>query len=320
MSDVIEQPGQSGTETQVTEDDLRRMLADANKQRDDVTRERDVERAARTNAESLVTAERNARLLTEHERDANAGRVLSEAEQKYNAQKDAVKSGIAAQTGIATQAEDALARHMEVGDHKAAAASQRQLASAEAELNALRRQEAYLETNKEKFVQPVVKPPVREVRAAPQADRLNEVVSDLLPTERKWLETRPQFLTDPNYQVSVFDASRIASRKFARGSDPYIKEIERILGESAEASPSPPAPAPTRERAPSADIAPQRRAAPGQQPQGSQEWTLTPEMVEAADGIYGQLNSDNYISDKAERYKHYHNMRMKQVAAGRLSA
>ena len=322
MSEVMEQPGETGgAEQQVTEDDLRRMLADANKERDDIARERDNERVARRNAESLVSAERDARLLTEQERDAQAGRVVSESEQKYNAQRESVKSGIAAHEGLLKSAKQAYARQAELGDWAAAGEAQADMASATAELNALRRQENYLELNKDKFVQAAVKTPSREVRAAPSppTDKFDSVVTDLLPTERAWLEKRPQFLSDPNYQVSVFDASRIASRKFARGSDGYIKEIERILGEAPETT-AQQAPA-RQERGMSADIAPQRRVAPGRDVQGSQEWKLTPDQVEMADGMYGQVNQpDTYIADPAVRYKHYYDNRQKLIASGRLTS
>ncbi len=320
MSETLEQPG---NEQHVTEEDLRQMLATSTRERDEAIRERDAERQRANQTDAQVIAERNARLLTEQERDVNAGKVVSEAEQKYNAQKEAVKSGITAHEGMLKSAKQNYARHAEMGDWTAAGEAQADIAAAAAELTALRRQENYLETNREKFVQPVVKVAPREVRAAPvaQTDRLNEIITDLLPTERVWLEKRPKFLSDPNYQTSVFDASRLANRKFPRGSEGYIQEIERILGEASEPTTQQQPAARPQERAMSADIAPQRRVAPGREVQGSQEWKLTPDQVEIADGMYGQPNQvDTFIADPAARYKHYYDNRQKLIASGRLPA
>ena len=310
---VVEQP-QNGEPVSI--EDLQRMLGEATAGRDAAARERETERSARLRAEQERDTERNARLLTETERDTNAGRIVNEAEQRYNAQKDAVKSGIEAQEGIAASAEDAFARHLEIGDHKAAAATQRQLASAEAKLTQLRAQQEYLEGNKEKLVPPAVKPETRQTQplTRPSGDALSQIVPDVMPSERTFLEGRPQFLTDPNYQQSVFDASRIAARKHPRGSEGYIQEIARVLGEESTQEPvRQPSP-----RQPSADLTPQRRAAPGQQPQGArQSFELSRDEAEAANDLFGHPNQDNYIENEAARFKYYYDMKQRRIAAGR---
>jgi len=320
MSDVQE-PVQPDTTNQVTVEDLQRMLDDMKSERETLLRERDTERTARIQTQQERDAERTARLITEKERDTNADRVVSEAEQRYNAQKDAVKNGIAAQKERVAMAEDAYARHAEAGDWKAAATAQRQMAEAAAKLTNLETQHEYLETNKERLVPPAQKPEPREIRVPPQAptDRLSELVKDAMPSERAWIEKHPKFFDDANYRDQVYAASNLASKRYVRGTDDYIREIGRIMGDTEDA-PRREAPLPRQERAPSADIAPQRRSAPGNAPQGGgQEFRLTADEAEVADGLYGNPNADGYIADPGERYRHYHTMKELQRSRGRLS-
>ena len=156
MSDVIEQ---ATTETQVTVDDLQKMLDDVRKEKDDITRERDTERSNRFQTQQELEQERAARLVTEQERDGATARVVTEAEQRYNMQKESVKNGIEAQKERVATAEEAFARHSEVGEWKAAAAAQRQMAEAASKLTNLEAQHDYLETHKDQLVPPA---PTRE--------------------------------------------------------------------------------------------------------------------------------------------------------------
>ena len=74
----------------------------------------------------------------------------------------------------------------------------------------------------------------------------------------------------------------------------------------------------TPTRQPSADIAPQRRATPGADIQGTREIRLTADQAEVADGLYGQPNSPDYIPDQGERYRKYHENLERRRAAGRM--
>ena len=321
MSETVEQPGQTGE--QVSEDDLRRMLADTRSRLDAITRERDTERSTRVTTEQERDAERSARLVTEQERDGNAARIVTEAEQRWAAQKDAVTAGIAAQKDRLQAAEESYARYAEAGEWKQAGASQRQIAEAAAKLTNLEAQHEYLETNKEKLVPPAPKPERREVQT--QTDRYAQFINGRIePAEREWLDRRPNFVADPGYRTQVFGASQIATGKgHQRGTEAYFREMEKILGEGAQqqtqAEPSRREDAsPQTERAPSADLAPQRRASPGQSPSGGREIKLTADQAEVADGLYGQPNSADYIADQGERYRHYWENMEKRRAQGRM--
>lgn len=325
MSDVIAEPGTEGNQTQVTEDDLRRMLDEVRKEKDDLTRERDTERSTRYQTQQELEQERAARFVTEQERDGHAARVVNEAEHRYNAQKEAVKNGIEAQKERATTAEEAYARHAETGEWKLAAAAQKQMAEATARLTNLEAQHEYLETHKDTLVPPVTRQETRQVQQRPPAfgnDRISQIVGgDLVSGERAWLEKRPKFIDDVSYQRQVFGASQLAAGKgYSRGSEPYFKEMERILGEGETESRQTESrqTEPRQERAPSADIAPQRRASPGQDVRGSREIRLTADQAEVADGLYGNPNGSDYISDPAERYKKYYDNLERRRAAGRM--
>lgn len=316
MSEVIEQ-----TDSQVTVDDLQKMLDDVRKEKEDLARERDTERSNRFSTQQELEQERAARLVTEQERDGHAQRVVNESEQRYNAQKDTVKNGIEAQKERVTVAEEAYARHAETGEWKLAAAAQRQMAEAAAKLTNLEAQHDYLETHKEQFVQPVVKPEARQPARQVSTDRISQLVGgDLVGGERAWLEKRPKFLDDDSYRRQVFGASQLAAGKgYSRGSEPYFKEMERILGEG-EQTPvvERQAEQPRQERTMSSDIAPQRRASPGSEPRGSREIRLTADQAEVADGLYGNPNSGDFIPDPAERYKKYYENLERRRAAGRM--
>lgn len=319
MSEVLEQ--QVNQEGQVTTDDLRKMLDDVRREKEEVTRERDTERTNRYQTQQELEQERAARLVTEQERDGAAARVVSAEEQRYNAQKAAVSQGIEAQKERVSAAEEALARHSEIGEWKLAAQAQRQMAEAAAKLANLEVQHDYLETNKERLVPPAPKPEQRQTVQQPQfVDRLSQLVGgQLIGGERGWLEKRPKFVEDAGYRNQVFGASQLAAGKgYARGSEPYFKEMERILGEEAQEPTQQRMQREVQERAPSADIAPQRRSSPGQVPQGSREIRLTADQAEVANGLYGNPNSGDYIPDEAERYRKYHENLERRRAAGRM--
>jgi hypothetical protein len=318
MSETLDNDTYTGHEP-VTEDDLRRMLAESRGQIDALTRERDTERSTRQQTAQELEAERAARAVTEQERDGATARATTEAEQRWNAQKNAVKAGIAVQQGVAAKAEDDLARHAELGDWKAHAKAQRELAEAAAKLDRLQAEQDFLESNKEKLVPPVQQAPRPQPRPAPQ-DRIAEVVGgQLFPGEREWLQQRPKFLADDRYQKEVFAASNLAvARGYPRGTEAYFKDMQKTLGEDQQQRQDDQQPRQPQDRGMSSDLAPQRRAAPGQNPPGRQEWTLTADEAEVADGLYGQPNSPDYIADRGARMKHYYDMKERRRAAGRM--
>jgi hypothetical protein len=279
---------------------LRKMLDDA--------------RAAGAERDRQLAAEREARSRVERERDELAGHAGNAAEQQYLAQVREVEAAARAASTAIDQAEDAYAQALEAGDHRAAAKAQRTMTEATTQLAETRARKGWLEQNKERIVAPPV------VQRA-DSDPYRAIVADLRPDERSWLEGRPKFLTDTNYRNQVFGASAIANgRGYARGSEPYFREMERILGEGEvdpgergrEREPEP------RGRQMSADVAPARRSAPGREPAGRREVNLTGDQKDAADALYGRVGSADYIADAAERYKHYDdNLRKVMAREGR---
>ena len=243
---------------------------------------------------------------------------------RWQSEMNAAKSGIESCKQAAEAAEDAWARHQEAGDHKAAATALRQMTTAATRAAQLEIRAEYLETEKERMLAP---PPRMEApvarQTAPQTDPISQHLSgNILPQERRWLEDRiDKFGSDSAYRAEVFAASNLAvARGYSRGSQPYFREMEKIIGEGggAREEEPPQRAAPRQERAPSADLAPQRRAAPGAEVRGSRQFTLTADEREIADGIYGDRNRDNYIDDTAERYQHYFMNKERMKAAGRL--
>lgn len=296
MSDSVETdikvPEKEDNEINVS--DLQRMLDESRNRNTALERERDEARSARVQAEQ--------------ERDTATTRVVSESEQKWEAQKRAFEGNISAAESDAERAERDYASAAEAGDWAAAAKAQRTIAAAEAKANQYRVQKDYLESNKEQLVS---RPPPRaEPSGGDKYERLN--VRGLLHEERAWLDQRPDFVSDPRYRQIVLNASGIAeARGNPRGSDSYFRAIEQIIGEGGGDADHTPAPRPRQQ---SADLAPQRRPAPGASPPNSREISLTADQVEVAEALYGNPSSPEYVADKAERYRKYHTnlQRMKE--------
>ncbi|HWG71256.1 MAG TPA: hypothetical protein VN692_17700 [Steroidobacteraceae bacterium] len=296
MSDTIieEKPDDKDA---VSVDDLKRMLEESRGRLTSLERERDEERATR--------------LVAEQERDTAAGRAVSETEQRWIAQKQAVEGTIAAAEAEADRAEREYAAAAESGDWAAAAKAQRALAGAESRAIQSRSQKDFLEQNKARLTQAPEMP-----RSQSSADKYGAVVKDLRPSEREWLDQRPQFMSDTRYRARVFGASQIADGEgHARGSPEYFRRIEDLLGEGQQETREAPR---AQERALSADVAPQRRAAPGAAASGGREIRLTADQVEVADGLYGNPASPDYIADPGERYRKYHGNLERMRATGRL--
>lgn len=286
MSDNVEITVPEKEEPEISVSDLQRMLDESRSRNTALERERDEARSARVQAEQ--------------ERDTAATRVVSEAEQRWEAQKRAFEGNISAAESDAERAESDYAKACEAGDWAAAGKAQRAIAAAEARANQFRVQKDYLESNKESLVSRPM-----PTRTAPPStgDKYAPYVSGLLNEERAWLDQRPNFISDPKYRQIVLNASVIAeARGNPRGSEGYFRAIEQIIGEEGgeDHTPAP------RPRTQSADLAPQRRTAPGASPTNSREISLTADQVEVADALYGNPASPDYVADKAERYRKYH--------------
>jgi hypothetical protein len=311
----------------IDDEDVKRTLDELRRENSTLKTQYEQERTKATRLETNLEGERVARTTAEVERDTHATRAASEAEQRWNAEKNAVTSGIASLQHTLSSAEEDYTRHAEVNDWKEAAKAQREMARAEAQLLEHQRKSEWLDSNKERIVaKPVPTQRVEITRqAAPSHRYASYINGNLVGGEEAWLDSRPQFQTDPAYREEVFAATNFASRKYVRGSEPYLREVERVLGENGQhdneggGTPSP-RQTPGRQNQ-SADLSPSRRSAPGQQPAGSQqEWHLTEDEKEMADGMYGNPNSVAgwFEPDRAKRYKRYYdnNQLMKQTRGG----
>jgi hypothetical protein len=316
-----------------SEEDVRNTLAELQKKHSILERDYSAERTARTAAEIERDNERNARALAEREREAAANRVGSESEARWNAEKAATTQAITAREQAIQAAEEDYARHAELGDWKEAGKAQRAMATAAAELERYKQKNELLDSNKDRMIQKpaprqeqrpaqVAQNPIQQQNQVPS--RYAGVVDRLVGGEEAYLDARPKFLSDPAYRQEVIDASNIASKRFPRGSDGYLKEISRIMGEDdgdggrqQEQQQRQQQVANTRQSSASADLPASRRAAPGEQPSGGRgEFTLSQDEADMADSIYGDpTQRDFYIADRGKRLEHYYNM--KQRAASR---
>lgn len=325
MSQTVEEvPGGAAGGDVANEDDVRRTLQELQRKHTDTERELATERAKRATLESTLTSEQIARTTAEADRDTHAARVSTEAELRWNAEKSQATTAMASAEQAIAGAEEDYARHAELGEWKDAAKAQRALAEHTSELHMLRQKQQWLDNNKEKLVpkpQPrVVEQPRRQVEQphTPSHRYAEHIGGDLVGGEEAWLDARPQFQSDPNYRADVFNASGVAARKHARGTEPYFREIERILGEEGQqqTQEDPPRgqqrPAPRQSQ--SADLPASRRAGPGENPAGARgEVRLSADEVEVADGLYGDPNSDWYIAETGKRYSHYAEMKARKA-------
>jgi hypothetical protein len=327
MSDTIEKTDDSPNFEVAGEDDVRRTLAELQRKNIDLEKEVAAERNRRVSLETNLEGERVARTTAETERDSHAARVVTEAESRWNAEKAATTTAISMKEKALETAEESYARHAELGEWKEAAKAQSAMAREAAELHTLRQKVEYLESNKERMV-PKPSPRTEQRQAAPvHTHRYAQFINgDLVGDEERWLDERPQFSRDPSYRQQVFSASAIAAARHARGTEPYFREIERILGEDQNDRQDTRQDnrrdrqdyddrANQRQQRQSADLPASRRAAPGADPsEGQRTIRLTADEREIADSMFGDPNQETfYIADQGKRYEHYHTMKMRKA-------
>jgi hypothetical protein len=217
-------------------EDVERTLKELRRTADrvpDLESQLKAERARRLSLENNLDGERVARTTAEIQRDEATNRVISEAEQRWNAEKSAAEAAIAAKEQALEQAVEEFTRHSELGDWKEAGKAQRAIAEHTAQKLAAEHRVQYLETNKERIVPKA--PPTRTATERPPGRPSHKygdiITNELVGGEEAWIDARPRILTDQAYRQTVFDASNLASRRYERGSDQYLREIERIIGE-----------------------------------------------------------------------------------------
>lgn len=306
-------------------EDIKRTLQELQRKHTDTEQELAAERAARRTLETNLHGEQAARTTAESERDSHAARVTTEAEGRWTAEKAQVMTAIAAADKDLDAAEEEYARHSELGDWKEAAKVQRRSHTKAAELHSLKERSAWLDNNKDRII-PKVAPvttrveqtrPAAPVSEGPVHKYSEHVTGALVGGEEAFLDARPQFRTDTGYRKQLLAASGFAAEKYTRGSEPYLREIERILGEEPrqESTDRTPAPRQPPARSQSADLPASRRAGPGESPAGGRgEIHLTAEEVDIADAMFGDVNQEGfYIADRGKRLEHYHTMKLRKA-------
>ena len=289
MSESVQEHKPNGSaEHLVSTDDAERMLEEA--------------RRGQREWQERWENERAQRQRIERERDDFAGRVGTAAERDYANQLRMAEGGFNAASAELARAKQAYAKAREEGNGLAEADALEAINEAMHKRQEAARFKQHLETNKEQLV---VRPQVTRA----DADPYDNIVKDLKPSEREWLQKRPKFLSDERYRQRVFNASGLASENADRGSPEYFREMERILREEPEEHEEP-VREERRQRA-SSDLPPTRRSAPGQKaPAERTVYELTPEEVEAAEYTYGNPSvPEMYLKTPKERYDRYNEMK-----------
>ena len=264
--------------------DLERMLEESRTRNTTLERERD--------------EERNTRRQVEQERDHATTQVKSAAELRFAAEVSATDMALNSAKAAAEHAKAAYRTAMEAGDFAAAAEAQEAIADAAAERKQAVQRKAWLDSNKEQLT---AAPPAPRTEAPKPTGKYSNI-ADLLPSEERWVDEHPRFVTDETYRRKVIGASQIAGTEHSRGTPEYLSRIEEILGEGrAEASRE----TPRQTRQQSADLPAGGHRAPGAPAGGSREIRLSADEAEIANSLYGNPSSDMYIADEAERMKHY---------------
>ena len=283
--------GEPAESQEISADDLRKMLDEA--------------RGERSKLQEQLESERRQRQSVERDRDTHAARVISETEQRYNAELNAASTAFTSASSEVNATKQAIKTALSEGNHDLVADLHEQLAGAVQRRNQAESYKGQLERSKDQLLRP----------PQPTTDRVAGI--EVMPEEKQWLSNRPRFETDAAYRNDVIRASQAATEEgYRRGSRAYFRHMEEVLGEGRRAEPEPRHDDEPEARRPSADVAPNRRSSPGAERRVRVE--LTAEQRGFADGFYGDPTSPFYVADPAERYERYFKNRQKMVDEGRM--
>lgn len=248
--------------------DLRRQLDDMRKAQEESERRVQREIQGRQEAE---------RLIQERDREVTSSRARAE-----DAEYDSILNAIGAAEAEAEKAQQDMALASEAGDHKAIADANRRLARAESRLTQLSDGKVAIEQQKTaeaariKAERENPKPTTNQ--KAPTVEEYVDQLPNLLQSQREWLKTHPDTITNPRMNTRLQGAHFEAEDKGLRvGTKAYFEYLEDRLGIT------------TREEEDEVDdktpvSAPPSRAAtnPSTGRQSNNRITLTPEQREVA--------------------------------------
>lgn len=282
--EIVEKPPGNGRDEQVSDEDIRELLAATRREKATLTAQLDTERNARSAAETRAHS-------------ANTGR--------FEAEETAVKTRIEAADAAALGMRAKYAEALSEGRFEDAAQVQDEMAELRAKQGQDKQYQAWLGSEKERLSKA---PPVQQQ----QEQGLN--LANYTPGQRKWIKANPDFMTDVKLRQKT---EALHSLAVADGieidSDEYFEVINQALGkkkpvaqvEDEDEEPPPP----PRKRAPPTDMPVTRRTEANGQPTGRKSVSLTADQREAADmtmpdlPVQGAYNKDgNWVAGRYERY------------------
>lgn len=204
--------------------DLKRQLEDLRKANEEVTRRYQDEATARQAAEQRVR---------EREQEASKSKIRAE-----DAEYDAILNAISAAESEAESAQRDIALATEASDAKLVAEASRRLARAESRLGQLEDGKIAIERQKSAAAANAKENPPQERQAQPTIEQYIDQLPNLLPSQRDWLRSHQDALTDQRKNLRLQGAHVEAEDQgFRPGSQQYFNYLEERLGYKDAAMP-----------------------------------------------------------------------------------
>lgn len=291
MSDAIDDdeivqgaPAANGHDEQVSDEDIRALLASTRREKAALETQLGTERSARSNAETRAHS-------------ANTGR--------FEAEETAVKTRIEAADASALEMRRKYAEALSEGRFEDAAQVQDEMAELRAKQGQDKQYQSWLGAEKERLTKT---PPVQ------QEQGLN--LANYTPGQRKWIKANPDFMTDVRlrqkteamHSMAVADGIEIDSPEYFEVINQALgkKKPAPVVEEDPDEEEPPP---PPRKRAPATDMPVTRRTDASGQPAGrNRAISLTADQREAADmtmpdlPVQGYMKDGNWMPSRYEKY------------------
>jgi len=202
-------------------EDLKRQLEDMRRAKEESDRRIQEEIKARQEAE---------RISAERIREASQSRVRAE-----DAEYEAILNAINAAEREAEKAQQDIELASATGDHKGVAEANRRLARAESRMSQLEDGKEAIERQKtEQAARAKAEadaPPRRETQRQPTAEEYIDQLPNLLPSQREWLKSHPETISDPRKNLRLQGAHVEAEDAGLRpGTKKYFDYLEQRLG------------------------------------------------------------------------------------------
>lgn len=212
------QPVKAKDEENDGTEDLKKQLEDLRRANEEGSRRVQEEIAARQAAEQRIR---------EREQEVNQSRNRAE-----EAEYDAILNAIGAAEGEAEAAQRDIASATDDADSKAVAEASRRLARAESRLGQLEDGKIAIERAKSQAATRAREAPeTREPVKQPTVEQYIDQLPNLLPSQRDWLKSHPDSLTDTRKNLRLQGAHVEAEDQGLRpGTQKYFSYLEQRLG------------------------------------------------------------------------------------------